>query len=241
MFGAAAVHPGHEEVFSTAPEFIRSADGAKKNDCERNSARRFVPDLRREHPKMKAVILRDGLASNGSRAELRKARGLRFIPRAKADDRKFLFNRVERREGARTLERTDRQEQRSAWAADPPLDADAAVPTMRAARTRRQIANNAITKLKNRGCAFEHNFGQYAEIGVAGNACPMSSRARSRSIAAVCSGSRLRSRNGSRACGAGCESCSAPARSRTGNLLQRPRCRPEGDRPRRSSRRPLVA
>ena len=90
MLGAALVHPERDEVFALAPEFIRNADGAKKNDCARNAAKRFIPDLRRDHPKMKAVILRDGLASNGPHAELLKARDLRFIPGAKADDLKAI-------------------------------------------------------------------------------------------------------------------------------------------------------
>ena len=48
-----------------APEPIVKGDGAKKNDCERNAAKRLLSDVRREHPHLKLVVEEDGLASNG--------------------------------------------------------------------------------------------------------------------------------------------------------------------------------
>ena len=65
MLGAAIIHPEHEEVLPLAPEPILREDGADKNDCERNAAKRLVNDLRREHPHLKAIIVEDALASNG--------------------------------------------------------------------------------------------------------------------------------------------------------------------------------
>ena len=50
MLGAVLVHPDHKEVFPLAPEPILKQDGAKKNDCERNAAKRLLEDLRRVHP-----------------------------------------------------------------------------------------------------------------------------------------------------------------------------------------------
>ena len=52
MLGAVLVHPDHSEVFPLAPEPILKQDGARKNDCERNAAKRLLAHLRRAHPVM---------------------------------------------------------------------------------------------------------------------------------------------------------------------------------------------
>ena len=43
---------------------IRKQDGSTKNDCERNAAKRFLDDFRREHPHLKVIVVEDGLSSN---------------------------------------------------------------------------------------------------------------------------------------------------------------------------------
>jgi hypothetical protein len=55
MLRAVLVHPDCAEVFPFAPEPILKPDGAKKNDCERNAAKRLLTDLRREHPHLKLI------------------------------------------------------------------------------------------------------------------------------------------------------------------------------------------
>jgi hypothetical protein len=47
-------------VFPLAPEPILKQDGARKNDCERNAAKRLLTDLRREHPHLKLIVVEDG-------------------------------------------------------------------------------------------------------------------------------------------------------------------------------------
>ncbi len=94
MLGAVLVHPDHKEVFALAPEPILKQDGATKNDCERNAAKRLLEDLRREHPHLKLIIIEDALASNGPHIRLLKALDLRFILGAKPDDHKYLFDWV---------------------------------------------------------------------------------------------------------------------------------------------------
>ncbi len=64
MLGAVLVHPDRSEVFPLAPEPILKRDGARKNDCERDAAKRLLTDLRREHPHLKLIVIEDGLASN---------------------------------------------------------------------------------------------------------------------------------------------------------------------------------
>ena len=65
MFGAVIVHPELEEVIPLAPEPIQKQDGSSKNDCERNAARRLLAKIRCEHPHLKLIVVKDGLASNG--------------------------------------------------------------------------------------------------------------------------------------------------------------------------------
>ena len=91
MLGAAMTHPEHEEVLPLAPEPILKEDGADKNDCERNAAKRLVNDLRREHPHLKAIIVEDALASNGPHITHLKNKGFRYILGAKPGDHELLF------------------------------------------------------------------------------------------------------------------------------------------------------
>ena len=73
MLGAVVVHPEQREVFPLAPEPIVKGDGATKNDCERNAAKRMLEDVRREHPHLKLIVVEDGLASNGAHIKLLKS------------------------------------------------------------------------------------------------------------------------------------------------------------------------
>ena len=83
MLGAVLVHPDKREVFALAPEPVVKGDGAKKNDCERNAAKRLLSDVRREHPHLKLVVVEDALASNGPHIKQLKGLGMRFILGAK--------------------------------------------------------------------------------------------------------------------------------------------------------------
>jgi hypothetical protein len=94
MLGAVLVHPDAQEVFPLAPEPILKPDGAKKNDCERNAAKRLLSDVRREHPHLKLIVVEDALASNGPHIRHLQALDLRFILGAKPSDHTFLFDWV---------------------------------------------------------------------------------------------------------------------------------------------------
>jgi len=95
MLGAVLVHPDHKEVFPLAPEPILKPDGAKKNDCERNAAKRLLTDLRREHPHLKLIVVEDALASNAPHIRHLQALDFSFILGAKQSDHTFLFDWVE--------------------------------------------------------------------------------------------------------------------------------------------------
>lgn len=109
LLGAVLVHPDHREVFPFAPEPIFKQDGQRKNDCERHAAKRFLTDLRREHPHLKLIIIEDGLASNGPHIQLLTSLNLRFILGAKEKDHQFLFDWVANTPTTQTREMTDEQ------------------------------------------------------------------------------------------------------------------------------------
>ena len=107
LLGAVLVHPEQREVFPLAPEPIVKGDGARKNDCERNAAKRLLKDVRREHPHLKLIAVEDALASNGPHIELLKELDMRFVLGVKPGDHALLFQWVETTPGTRTFETTD--------------------------------------------------------------------------------------------------------------------------------------
>ena len=95
MYAAAFVHPDHREVIPVFPEMITKQDGADKNDSERNAARRFFGEFRREHPHLKVIVVEDGLSSNGPHIRDLRQLDLRFILGAKPGDHQYLFAQVD--------------------------------------------------------------------------------------------------------------------------------------------------
>ena len=94
MFAAAFVHPDCKVVIPVMPEIISKRDGSSKNDCERNAAKRFFDQFRKEHPKLKVIVVEDGLASNGPHIRDLQQLDLRFILCAKPGDHKALFEQL---------------------------------------------------------------------------------------------------------------------------------------------------
>ncbi len=94
FLGAAIVHPDKREVIPLPPEIIQKQDGDSKNDCERNAAKRFLQKFRKDHPKLKVVVVEDALSSNAPHIEKLKSHDCRFILGVKPDDHKFLFHEV---------------------------------------------------------------------------------------------------------------------------------------------------
>jgi hypothetical protein len=92
MLGAVLVHPDRREVIPLAPEPIIKGDGATKNDCERNAAKRLLSDLRREHPHLKVLIVEDGLGSNFPHLSLLDSLNMQYIIGVKRGDHAYLFD-----------------------------------------------------------------------------------------------------------------------------------------------------
>ena len=94
LYGACVVHPDFCEVIPFCPEPIVKQDGTSKNDCERLAARRFMGNLRKDHPHLPAVIVEDALHSNAPHIRDLKAHNLHFILGAKESDHEYLFKKV---------------------------------------------------------------------------------------------------------------------------------------------------
>ena len=107
LLGAVLVHPRHREVFPLAPEPIVKGDGKKKNDCERNAAKRLLGDVRREHPHLKLIVVEDALASNGPHIRLLGELDMRFVLGAKPGDHARLFQWIDTSRATRTFETMD--------------------------------------------------------------------------------------------------------------------------------------
>jgi hypothetical protein len=110
LLGAVLVNPDCKEVFPLAPEPILKHDGASKNDCERNAAKRFLKDTRREHPHMKFIVIEDALASNAPHIRLLEELNYRYLLGAKQTDHKFLFDWVDTSSTTRHDEQTDEKD-----------------------------------------------------------------------------------------------------------------------------------
>src|SRR5438445_10222180 len=91
----ALVRPAFAEVMPVPPEPIVRQDGANKNDCERNAAKRFLANFREDHPFLPVIVVEDGLSSNGPHIEDLKSNNMRYILGAKAGDHGALFARME--------------------------------------------------------------------------------------------------------------------------------------------------
>ena len=105
MLGAAIVHPDLKTVIPLMPEAIIKQDGAKKNDCERNAAKRFIEKLREDHPHLPLIVTEDALSSNAPHIHELKKHDLRFILGVKESDHAFLFEQVAlAREEGRSVE-----------------------------------------------------------------------------------------------------------------------------------------
>ena len=95
MPGAAIVNPDFKEVIPLCPEMIIKQDGTTKNDCERNAAKRFFEQLRKDHPHLPLIVNEDALSPNAPHICHLKKYNLRYILGIWPGDHKSLFDFVE--------------------------------------------------------------------------------------------------------------------------------------------------
>lgn len=95
---AVLIHPEMRQVIPLASEAIQNEDGTEKQDCEINAAKRLIGKIRAKHPKLKIMILGDGLFSKQPFIEDLSAENMSFALVAKPDDHKIMFRTIENRE-----------------------------------------------------------------------------------------------------------------------------------------------
>ena len=59
----AIMHPDFRQVIPLMPEEIRNSDGSAKQDCEVNAAKRLIPKIKKDHPRLKLIIGGDDIYS----------------------------------------------------------------------------------------------------------------------------------------------------------------------------------
>ena len=124
---AVIVHPDMRQVLPLAPEPIQNTDGSKKQDCEISAGKRMVASVRKQHPKLKMIIVGDGLYSKQPFIDTVKQSRMSFILVVKPDDHKVLFEWVHELfslgDGG-TLELTDKKgrKHRYRWINNVPLN-----------------------------------------------------------------------------------------------------------------------
>ena len=87
---AVVVHPDQEEVFTLDFEPILNADGSKKNDCERNAAKRLCQDLHERYPDLKPILVEDALYANAPHIRQITGYGWLFVLNVKPDSHESL-------------------------------------------------------------------------------------------------------------------------------------------------------
>jgi hypothetical protein len=95
MLGACLVHPDRSEVIPLFPEMICNEDGATKNDCERNAARRWLRKLRQDHPHLPIVVTEDALSPNAPHIRDLREHNCRFILGVKPGDHALLLDYID--------------------------------------------------------------------------------------------------------------------------------------------------
>jgi hypothetical protein len=91
---AAIVHPEQRTVLPMDFEPIVKADGATKNDCERNAAKRLLHSIHSQYSKRRFVVLEDALAANGPHILALTEHKLDYIIGIKPDGNANLFEQM---------------------------------------------------------------------------------------------------------------------------------------------------
>ncbi len=92
MLAATIVAPGHTMAVPLMPEFIAKQDGAEKQDCERNAAKRWLTTHGARMKDLRPVYLGDDLFACQPIAEAALASGGDFLFTAKPDSHKALYD-----------------------------------------------------------------------------------------------------------------------------------------------------
>lgn len=84
------LHPDHEEVFPLDFESVFNQDGSKKQDCERNAAKRLCAALHERYPTLPILLVEDALYANAPHMRQIKGYGWSFVLNVKPDSHRSL-------------------------------------------------------------------------------------------------------------------------------------------------------
>lgn len=87
----AIMHPDMKQVVPLMPEEISNADGATKQDCEMNSAKRLIPKLRKAHPQLGIIMGGDDLFSRQPIIEIILSARMNYIFVAKPESHTYMM------------------------------------------------------------------------------------------------------------------------------------------------------
>ena len=73
------------------PEAIANTDGSAKQDCEINAAKRYIQQLKADHPRLGITIVGDGLFSKAPMIEHVLNHQMNYLFVAKPDDHKYMM------------------------------------------------------------------------------------------------------------------------------------------------------
>ena len=89
---ATVVAPGHAMALPLMPEFIAPQDGAEKQDCERNAAKRWLAAHAQRLMDLRPIYLGDDLFACQPIADAITAAGGDFLLTAKPASHKALYD-----------------------------------------------------------------------------------------------------------------------------------------------------
>jgi hypothetical protein len=120
---AVLVHPAQPEVFPLDFEPIVRQDGAQKNDCERNAAKRLGEELHERYQDLPILLVEDALYANAPHIEQITSYGWRYVLNVKPDSHQSLFQQFASRQArgqVKELRETDEQgtQHYYAWISD---------------------------------------------------------------------------------------------------------------------------
>ena len=91
----AIMHPSMSQVIPLMPEAIHNSDGQLKQDCEMNAAKRLIPKLRQEHPKLGLIMGGDALFSKQPIIDDVLSNGMHYLFVAKPDDHEYMMTYID--------------------------------------------------------------------------------------------------------------------------------------------------
>lgn len=95
MLTAALVSPLLKTVIPICPEPIIRQVNESKNDCEHSAALRLLDRFRKDHPKLKTIVLGDSLYSDSTIISRLIYYQLSYILTVKSEDHEYLFKQFE--------------------------------------------------------------------------------------------------------------------------------------------------